>query len=101
MTSRVTSSCVSSDLFAPPGLFPFALVGTDVLRIAHPSLDPMTWTIADRVTIPNVNNNFTVGNAVALGGDGYVYLLGGDQVCLLFVTAAAASPYVLSCYPIT
>lgn len=61
------------------GLFPFATAGMDVLHIKAPNAQPLTWPDPDILTIPGVNNTFTVGNAVTLGGDGYVYLLGGNN----------------------
>lgn len=63
----------------PPGLFPFQMAGWDVLDLGSPtSADPLAWPLPATTTLPHINNTFSVGNAVALDGDGFVYLLGGN-----------------------
>ena len=63
----------------PPGLFPFQLAGTDVLSLGSVGVlaqDPLHWPPPAITQLPFTSPNFTLGNAVGVGG-GYVYLLAG------------------------
>jgi hypothetical protein len=62
-------------------LFAFQTVGIDVLSLGAPApgSDPLTWPPPAVAPLPNINNTFTIGNAVAVSEvDGFLYLLGGS-----------------------
>jgi hypothetical protein len=62
-------------------LFAFQTVGIDVLSLGAPApgSDPVTWPPPAVAPLPNINNTFTIGNAVAVSEvDGFLYLLGGS-----------------------
>ncbi len=67
----------------PPGLFPFEVVGMDVLGLGASPLssqdqDPSDWPVAAPVSLaPYLGANLTLGNAVMFSAkDNMVYLYG-------------------------
>jgi len=64
----------------PPGLFPFVLVGTDVLALGGVDAlgaNPLDWPAPAVTAVPYMHENLTLGNALGTTGSDYVYMLGG------------------------
>ena len=63
----------------PPGLFPFVLLGTDVLALGPTAAlgnEPLHWPAPAISQLPYLHENLTLGNAVGQDA-GTLYLLGG------------------------
>jgi hypothetical protein len=62
-------------------LFAFQTVDIQILSYAAADVsndDPLTWPQPTTCSLPNINNTFTIGNALAIDeAAGYAYLLGG------------------------
>ena len=94
-SERISLIFAYQEMNSGSGLFPFATASIDVLYLSPTSnynaSNPLTWPDPIILSLPNVNNSFSVGSAVTLGDENgmpissteplnldttYVYLLG-------------------------
>lgn len=85
----------------PPGLFAFQTVGMHILQLAEADVqseDPLQWPVPTPCILPNINNSFTIGNAVAVDeAAGVMWLLGGTGNPQQAIMAQWPLPAVHAC----